>query len=136
MNSIFEFSVSKLDYVAISMKIGEKHFWPIFKTFFNNRGKNKDEDEKIWKNEFHFCFSHIKVRLHRTFHKNLRKIFFFEIFIWEGDTRTEVSKGLIRAVLKLNLSLFWIGDDDVKSDECKDIISNKCWTPVQSLRCL
>ena len=38
---------------------------------------------------------------------------------------------LIRVVLKSNLSLFWIGADDVKSDECKDAISNKCWTPVQ-----
>ena len=31
---------------------------------------------------------------------------------------------LIRVVLKSNLSLFWIGANDVKSDECKDAISN------------
>ena len=30
---------------------------------------------------------------------------------------------------------FWIGDNDVNSEECKSAISNKCYTPVQSLRC-
>ena len=43
---------------------------------------------------------------------------------------------LIRVVLKSNLSLSWIGVDGVISDECKDAISNKCWTPVHSSRCL
>ena len=37
-------------------------------------------------------------------------------------------------VLKPNLSLCWIGGDDETSDEYKDAISNKCWTPVELLR--
>ena len=28
-----------------------------------NRGKNEDEDEKMWKNEFDFRILHIKIRL-------------------------------------------------------------------------
>lgn len=39
------------------------------------------------------------------------------------------------AVPKPNLSLFWIGDDDTNSYKCRDAMSNKCWTPVESLRC-
>ena len=36
------------------MKIEKKNFDSFFKTFLTNRGKNKDEDEKNWKNEFYF----------------------------------------------------------------------------------
>ena len=76
-------SISKLGNVAIFMKIGEK---------------NEDEDEKIWKNEFNYWILHIKIRLYRIFHKNVRKKFFFEIFIWEGHTRTELLKELIHCM--------------------------------------
>ena len=54
MSSIFGFSMAKLGEVAISTKIQEKIFDPFFMIFLTNRGKNKDEDEKIWKNEFNF----------------------------------------------------------------------------------
>ena len=37
-----------------SLKSEKKLFDPFFMTFFTNRGKNEDEDEKIWKNEFNF----------------------------------------------------------------------------------
>ena len=102
MSPILEFSISKLGYVAILMKIQGKNFWPIFlrhfwpflKTFLTNRGKNKDEDGKIGKNEFDFWILHIKIRLCGTFHKNLRKMFFFKIFTLEGHTGTEMSRGL------------------------------------------
>ena len=30
---------------------------------------------------------------------------------------------------------FQIKDHEANRDECKDAKSNKCWTPVQSLRC-
>ena len=59
-----------------------------------NGSKNEDEDEKIWENEFNFWILHIKIRLRGTFHKNVRKKFFFEIFTCEAHTRTEVLKGL------------------------------------------
>ena len=123
MNSIFEFSRSKLAYMTIFIKIcGEniltdflgrfwlievkmelkmknmgkwirflnfpyqnlvlwwfswksqkKNFDPLFKTFLTNRGKNENENEKIWKNEFNFWILHIKVMLYGTFHENLCK---------------------------------------------------------------
>ena len=40
-------------------------------TFLTNRGKNEDEDEQIWKNEFEYWIPHI--RLCSNFHENLRK---------------------------------------------------------------
>ena len=54
MSQILEHSISKLGYVTIFMKIEEKNFDPFSKTFLTNRGKNEDEDEKNWKNAFHF----------------------------------------------------------------------------------
>ena len=57
MSSIFEFSTSRLGYVAIFIKIGVKRFWPFFKTFLTNQGKNEDEVKKIWENEFDFWIS-------------------------------------------------------------------------------
>ena len=54
MFSIFQFSISKLGYVVIFMKIGKKIFDSLFKTFLTNRGKNENEDEKQWKNELNF----------------------------------------------------------------------------------
>ena len=32
----------------------KKEFGPFFKTFLTNQGKNENEDEKNWKNEFNF----------------------------------------------------------------------------------
>ena len=63
MSSIFEFSISKLGYVAVLLKIWEKKFDPFFKKFLTNRGKIKGEDEKIWENDFNFWIFHIKIRL-------------------------------------------------------------------------
>ena len=40
MSSIFEFSISRLCYMELFMKIYAKNFDPIFKTFLTNRGKN------------------------------------------------------------------------------------------------
>ena len=59
MSSNFEFSISKLGYVAVFMKIWEKIVDPFFKTFLTNWGKNEDEDEKIWKYDFNFWILHI-----------------------------------------------------------------------------
>ena len=36
-------------------------------------GKNEDEHEKVWENEFNFLIIHIKIRLHGNFHENLLK---------------------------------------------------------------
>ena len=58
---IFEFSISKLGYMGIFMKIREKRFDPFFKTFLTNQGKNGDEDKKKCKNEFNFEFYLSKV---------------------------------------------------------------------------
>ena len=54
MSSIFEFSISKLGYVAVFLKILEKSFDPFFKTFLTNRGIKEDEGEEIWENDFNF----------------------------------------------------------------------------------
>ena len=40
-----------------------------------NRGKDDDEDEKIWENESTFWIFHIKIRLCGNFHENPKKIF-------------------------------------------------------------
>ena len=63
------------------------------KSFLTHRGKNKNEDEKIWKNEFDFWISISKLGCIDLFIKIWEKIIFFEIFNWERHTRTEVSKG-------------------------------------------
>ena len=52
MNLIFEFSISKLSYETISYKSEKKNLDPFFKTFFTNRGKNENINEKNWENEF------------------------------------------------------------------------------------
>ena len=54
MISIFEFSILKLSYVAVFMKIREKYFDPSCMTFLTIRGQFEIEDEKIWENEFGF----------------------------------------------------------------------------------
>ena len=68
ISSIFEFSIRKLGYLEISMKIWEKKMkWTSSLTIslFNfdylpdedekkSWCQNEDEDEKIWKNEFDF----------------------------------------------------------------------------------
>ena len=74
MSFIFAFSISKLGYVAIFKKIGEKFFYPFFKTFLTNRGKNENEDEKILENEFDFSIVHMKIRLCGSCHENGRKM--------------------------------------------------------------
>ena len=52
MNLIFEFSISKLGYVTIFMKILQKKFDPFFKTLLTKRDKNEDANKNIWENEF------------------------------------------------------------------------------------
>ena len=69
----FELSASKLGYIEIFMKIWGNKFDLFFKPFLTNRGKNKDEDEKIWKNEFDFWILHVKIGLYGNFHENPRK---------------------------------------------------------------
>ena len=50
MSPIFEFSISKLGYVVIFMKIWEKKILDsFFDPFLTNRGKNENEDKKFGK---------------------------------------------------------------------------------------
>ena len=72
LSPIFEFSLSK--------KVMWQFSWKSEKSFLTHRGKNKNEDEKIWKNEFDFLNLHSKIRLYRSFHQNLRKNYFFRNF--------------------------------------------------------
>ena len=51
MSSIFEFSISKLGYTEIFMKICGKKISTHFLGYYS-LVKTKDEDEKIWENEF------------------------------------------------------------------------------------
>ena len=95
MISIFEFSISKVCYVAIFMKICAKkiltdfvrHFWLI-------KAKMKMKLKKIWENELGIGVFHIKFRLYGTFYKNLRKTFFPK-FLPFKFLLGQVSKGLV-----------------------------------------
>ena len=92
-------------------------------TFFTNRGKNKDENEEIWKSEFNFWVLHSsKIRFYRTFSKNLRKKIFFEILTWEGHARIEVSKGLKAESCKLYNEKFMIASTQKRNTEIFAII--------------
>ena len=75
MSSIFEFSISELGYREIFMKSEKKFFDLFFKPFLTNRGKIKNENEKIGENEFDFSIIRIKIRLYDNFHGNLLKKF-------------------------------------------------------------
>ena len=75
MSSIFEFSISELGYREIFMKSEKKFFDLFFKPFLTNRGKIKNENEKIGENEFDFSITRIKIRLYDNFHGNLLKKF-------------------------------------------------------------
>ena len=53
-------------------------------TFLTNRGKNEDENEKIWENESYFIIFHIKIRSCVNFHENPGKkllTLFLQIFL-------------------------------------------------------
>ena len=41
--------------------------------FLTNQGKNEDEEEQNWENEFDPWTFHIKIRLYGNFHENLGK---------------------------------------------------------------
>ena len=68
INSIFEFSIWKVGYLELFLKICGKKIWPIFRTFLTNRGKNEVEDKKMWENEFEVF---IKIWEKRSFLKFL-----------------------------------------------------------------
>ena len=78
MSSNFEFSISRLGYVAVFMKISETKFHPFFKTFLTNWGKDENEDEKIEKMSLVFEFSISKLGYMEFFIK-IWENFFLEI---------------------------------------------------------
>ena len=110
ISSIFEFSISKLGYMDIFMKIWEKMKWKSSLTIslFNFdylsdedrkkvNTKNEDEYEKICKNEFDFWILNIKIKLCDNFHENLRrKRFdpFFKTFLTNQDKNENGNKKL------------------------------------------
>ena len=109
-SSIFEFSISKLGYMEIFMKIWEKnetkklfHYFTIQLWLFDGDGKkvdikNKNEDEKISKNEVEFWILHVKIRLRDNFHENLRrKQFdpFFKTFLTNRGKNEDVNENFL-----------------------------------------
>ena len=109
-SSIFEFSISKLGYMEIFMKIWEKnetkklfHYFTIQLWLFDGDGKkvdikNKNEDEKISKNEVEFWILHVKIRLRDNFHENLRrKQFdpFFKTFLTNRGKNENVNENFL-----------------------------------------
>ena len=70
--------------------------WPISWTFLTNRGKNEDEDEKIWENEFNIWVFYIKIRLSGSFHGNLLKKnlthFLGQVLTSQGKNKDEDEK--------------------------------------------
>ena len=106
---IFKFFISKLGYMGLFIKIWEKNFWPVFKTFFTNWGKNQDEDEKIWKNEYDFWIIYIKSRLCGSFYENMRKDFLthFLSHFWliEAKMKMKMKKsGKMSSIIELSIS--------------------------------
>ena len=109
-SSIFEFSISKLGYMEIFMKIWEKnetkklfHYFTIQLWLFDGDGKkvdikNKNEDENISKNEVEFWILHVKIRLRDNFHENLRrKQFdpFFKTFLTNRGKNEDVNENFL-----------------------------------------
>ena len=83
--------------MEIFIKIWEKTFDSFSETFFSNRGKNKDEDEKNWENESNFWFLYIKIRLYGNFYENLCKKYFypfFRIFLTNWDKNEDEDEKL------------------------------------------
>ena len=81
MSSIFEFPYQ----IRLCKNVHEnlrKNFLSLFfKPFLTNRGKNKDENEKVWENKFDFRILHIKIRIRGNSHENRRKNPFFKTFL-------------------------------------------------------
>ena len=102
MSLIFEISMSKLGYMDIFMKIWKSPFTISLFNFdylsdedgekFN--AKNEDEDEKIWKNKFHFWIFYIKIRFYGNFHENLRRkdltLFLGQFWLIEVKIKTKM----------------------------------------------
>ena len=105
MSSIFELSISKPAYVAVFLKTCEKKFDLFFKTFLTNQGK-KNEDEKIWENDFKFWILHIKIKLCDSFYENLRKIFwrFCKTFFTNWGNNEDENEKIRENYLELSIS--------------------------------
>ena len=94
MNLIFGFSISKLSYMAIFMKICGKKFLTLFLGhFWLIEAKMKMKMKKFGKMSLIFEFSISKLGFVELFMKIWEKSF-SNFFTWEGYTRTELSKGL------------------------------------------
>ena len=64
----------------------------VFKPFLTNWSRNKDEDEKVWENEFNFSIIHIKIKLYGNFHEDLLKTKFdpFLRHLWLIETKMKM----------------------------------------------
>ena len=94
MSSIFEFSISRLGYVAIFIKISEKEIYPFFKAFLANQGKNENENKKRKMSSI-FEFSISKLGCIELFLKVCWKYFdpFFKTFLTnQGKSENEDEK--------------------------------------------
>ena len=86
----------------------KKVFDPFYKTFLTNRDENEDEDKKIWKNEFDFWILHIKTRLFKNFHENLRKFLTHSLshfWLIEAKMKMKIKKfGKMSLIFDLSVS--------------------------------
>ena len=100
INSIFEFSISKLGCKAGFMKICTKKIYPFCRTFLTNRNKNDNEDEKIWGNKSTFLILYIKIRLCGNFYQNPRKNFLTHLLrpFWLIEAKMKIKKKKIRKI--------------------------------------
>ena len=82
MSSIFEFSTSRLGYVAIFIKIGVKKFWPFFKTFLTIEGRMRMKMKKYGKMSLIFEFPYLDQDMWQFSLKSKKKSFdpFFKTF--------------------------------------------------------
>ena len=132
MSLIYEFSISNyVGYTEIFMRIWEKNLDSFLKTFLTNRGKNEDEDEKIWENDLNFSILHIKIRLYSNFDVNLwTKNFgpYLEHFFWliEAKAKMKIKKiGKLSSNFEFWISKYWEISFLSKFLPAKDILGQR-----------
>ena len=74
-----------------------------------NQGKNENEDEKNWKNEFNFLILDIRIRLYGNFHENRRKTFLtlFLLYFWQIEAKMTMKikkNGKISSIFEFSIS--------------------------------
>ena len=91
-----------------SWKSEKTIFDTFFKTFFTNRGKNGDDDEKIWQNVFSFWILHIKLGYVVIFMKIGEHFFWLHLrHFWLIETKIKMKMkkiGIMSLIFEFSIS--------------------------------